>query len=157
MGKRHNLRFTGIFSILLGLLGIGTSACFPVVMYGTPQADFSIKGKVLDEEGQPVKGIQVVVANRFENSPSVIYDQNWSPIDTLYTDGAGNYEMTREIFPTSNVQVDIHDVDGTQNSGEFEDETLIFREIEYKDGKGWYSGHAEITVPDIVLKKKSNE
>ena len=29
--------------------------------YGTPSADYQVKGKVLDQTGKPIKGVQVVV------------------------------------------------------------------------------------------------
>ena len=141
-------------SILAALLGLGTSACEIPAMYGTPHADWSVKGKVVDEEYKPVAGLQVALGNRFENTPDVIYDENYRPLDTLYTASDGTYSVKRTDFPIDRLEIRVQDVDGPAGGGEFQDAGLIIRDIEYKDGKGWYAGHAEIEVPDIIVRKK---
>ena len=45
----------GFFALLLALVGISTTGC--VCMYGSPTADWAVKGKVIDENGQPVPGL----------------------------------------------------------------------------------------------------
>ena len=76
------------------------------------------------------------------------------PLDTLYTGMDGTYHTEEHGFPLNQLQVDIHDVDGPAEGGEFTDVTLIIKDFEFEGGKGWYSGHAEINVPDIIVKKK---
>ena len=142
------------YIILAALLGLGTSACEIPAMYGTPHADWSVKGKVVDEEYKPVAGLQVVMGNRFENTPDVIYDENYRPLDTLYTAADGTYSVKRTDFPIDRLEIRVQDVDGPAGGGEFQDAGLIIRDIEYKDGKGWDAGHAEIEVPDIIVRKK---
>ena len=149
-----NPRRTGFFSIFLALLGLGTSGCILTVMYGSPSADWSVKGKVVDEDNKPISGLQVVLANYFENTNEVIYDQNYWPLDTLQTAGDGTYHLESNGFPIQQLEVHVQDIDGELRGGEYEDAHIIVKQIEYKDGKGWYSGHADIRVPDIILKKK---
>ena len=149
-----NPRRTGFISIFLTLLGLSTSGCLMPLMYGSPYADWSVKGKVVDEDNKPISGLQVVLANYFENTNEVIYDQNRWPLDTLQTAGDGTYYLESNGVPIHQLEVHVQDIDGELRGGEFEDAQLIVKQIEYKDGKDWYSGHADIRVPDIILKKK---
>lgn len=140
--------------MLLALFGLSTSGCFIPAMYGTPSADWSVKGRVTDEDNQPVAGIQVVLGNHFQSNEHVIYDQEYWPLDTLQTGPDGTFQASRGGFPIQQLKVDFQDIDGEENGGEFEAVSLMIRKIEYKDAKGWYSGRAEIEIPDVILKKK---
>jgi len=154
----HKPKRLGFFAMLLALLGIG--GCSEInnnenmLMYGTPTADWSVKGKVLDPDGKPVSGIQVILGNQYEDSPSVIYDVHYRPIDTLVTGSDGSYSYQKHGFPIEHLQIDTRDIDGTAGGGEFQDATLVIRNIVYKDQKDWYVGKADISAPDIKLKKK---
>ena len=53
-----------LFGGLLTVLGFGSCDVVGggmMCMYGQPHADFTVKGTVTDEEGEPVKGIKTVV------------------------------------------------------------------------------------------------
>lgn len=144
----------GFFALLLALVGISMTGC--VCMYGSPTADWAVKGKVIDENGQPVPGLQVALGNRMDNEPGVIYDENYWPLDTLQTGPDGVYQVVSSGFPLSKLQIDVKDIDGEANGGEFYDATLVISDFKFEEGKGpWYSGHADIQVPDIVVKKKN--
>jgi putative lipoprotein (rSAM/lipoprotein system) len=122
-------------------------------MYGSPTADFSAKGRVIDEKGQPIQGLQVILGNRWhgENYNGTSY----KPIDSLQTGPNGEYEVFfASTIPITNLQIDVNDIDGEANGGTFESATVLVKDIQYEDGKGWYEGSAEILVPDITLKKK---
>ena len=147
---------SGLFTLLLALVGIGTTGCWQICMYGTPSAEWAVKGKVIDESGKPVPGLQVALGNRMDNEPGVIYDQNYWPLDTLKTGPDGVYQVVSSGFPLSKLQVDVTDIDGEANGGEFNDVTLVISDFTFEDGKGaWYAGRADINVPDIVVKKKN--
>lgn len=150
----------GFFAMLLALLGIGGCQDLPEeeemrLMYGTPTAQFSVKGKVTDEKGNAIQGLQVILGNRFYDNSSVTYDHHYFPVDTLTTDSDGVYQFeSSRIFPIENLQVDVNDIDGAAGGGEFNSATTVVRNIEYKDGNGWYRGKADIKVSDIKLEKK---
>ena len=58
MKVRFNRWYNAVLSTLLTMLGFG--ACSDsVVEYGTPNADFQIKGQVTYEGGIPIPGIRV--------------------------------------------------------------------------------------------------
>jgi len=149
-----NPHHTGFLSMLLALLGLSTTGCIVPSMYGSPNADWSVKGKVVDDQLRPVSGLQVILGNRFENTDEVIYDVNYWPLDTLTTAGDGTYRLDRSGFPVQQLEIQVRDIDGEAGGGEYEDAGLIVRQIEYQGGKGWYEGHADISVPDIIVKKK---
>ena len=121
--------------MLLALLGVGATSCIVPCMYGTPNADWTVKGKVVDEAGKPVAGLQVVLGNQYENSEQVIYDQNYWPLDTLQTAGDGTYHLESNGFPIQQLEVHVQDIDGELRGGEYEDAHIIVKQIEYKDGK----------------------
>ena len=139
---------TGFLAMLLSLLGLAP-ACNIIApcMYGSPNADWSVKGKVIDENGKPVGGLQVVIDYN---------DQEGWPVDTLKTRSDGGYSLEDNGFPFHQLKVEVEDIDGEAGGGQFQKATLIVRDIQYKHGDGaWYSGHADIAVPDIVVYKKN--
>ena len=151
-GHRNN----GILAMVLTLLGLAP-ACDIITpcMYGSPSADWSVKGKVIDEEGKGVEGLQVVVINYFPNSAGVIYDVNDQPLDTLRTAQDGAYGVDGHGFPLNQLKIKVEDIDGEEGGGEFVDATIVVSDIQYKNGdRNWYEGHADINVPDIVVYKK---
>ena len=150
--KRNHFSF---FTLLLGLLGFSVTSCFITPdMYGCPTAEWKVKGKVVDETGQGVPGLQVALGNRVDNEPGVIYDQNYWPLDTLQTGPDGVYQVSSNGFPFSKLQVDVKDIDGPDNGGEFGDASVVVSDFKYKGGSGWYEGTAQIDVPDIVVRKR---
>jgi len=141
-------RKAGFFALLLSLVGLGTTSCWPVCMYGSPCAEWTVKGKVVDEAGEPIPGLQVALGNRTNSD-------NYYPLDTLHTGAEGVYELISGGNPISHLQIDVKDIDGEEGGGSFRDTTLVISDLQYKDGDGdWYVGHVEIEVPDITLKKK---
>jgi len=127
-------------------------------MYGEPHADFKALGSVSDENGKPVEGIRVAVRQHrhYENSESVIYDQNdWYEDDTVYTDTKGNYEMYKSVFDSPDeVNIVFEDVDGPENGGEFA-KTEASPEVKRtkKGDKSWYGGAFEAKA-DVTMKKE---
>ena len=151
----------GFFAMLLALLGIGGCTSEEIfyeremmAMYGTPTANFSVKGTVTDEKGKPISNLQVILGQRYYNNSGVIYDVNYVPIDTLTTDAKGVYQMSKTRFPVQNLQIDVNDIDGEAGGGQFESSTFIINDIKYEGGEGWFRGTANVKVPDIKLKKK---
>lgn len=151
----------GFFAMLLALLGIGGCTSEEIfyeremmAMYGTPTANFSVKGTVTDEKGKPISNLQVILGQRYYNNSGVIYDVNYVPIDTLTTDAKGVYQMSKTRFPVQNLQIDINDIDGEAGGGQFQSSSLVIQNIQYEGGEGWFRGTANVKVPDIILKKK---
>ena len=79
------------------LLGFSTCDSEPgAAMYGTPHADFTIKGKVVNQENMPIPDIEIkcLVEHHGDN-------RHWfDTIPAVSTDPAGVFHCQFEEFPT---------------------------------------------------------
>ena len=133
--------------LLLGALGF--TACSDnsinsmMCEYGTPTVQFTVKGRVTDADGKPIKGI-------------VISSKDVYGLDAVT--GEDGHFATQKIEA-----IGIHgtllftDIDGAENGGEFETQTVdldTLPETKVAEGDGdWYMGEYEVTA-DVKLKAK---
>lgn len=139
--------------LLLGILGFtacgeGGAGGGMVCEYGTPTADFTVKGKVTDADGKPIKGIEI-------SSKGL----------SSFIDGSGLSAVTAEdgTFVTNKIKefgvggtLVFTDTDGEANGGEFvtlEKQIGTLPQKQIKDGERWYRGEYEVTA-DVKLKKR---
>lgn len=149
-----------LFGGLLTVLGFGSCDVVGggmMCMYGQPHADFTVKGTVTDEEGEPVKGIKTVVDAYYKwtDHAGINYSQlDYS--DTLYTDEKGQILKKATTFSKpGEIVVTLIDVDGEANGGEFEEQVINNLQAEQvKDSDGWYTGGYE-TGFKATLKKRN--
>lgn len=132
----------------LSILGftIPMIGCDAPEMYGTPWADYEVKGKVLDADGDPIKGIKVSLIEDQYNSQSTQSLEN------------GTFKVSLGTIPFDKLKLTAQDIDGAENGGEFEEKTveLDFSKVEATGDKGaWYSGKFSIEQ-NIVLEEKTN-
>ena len=125
--------------------------------YGTPSADYQVKGKVLDPTGKPIKGVQVVVKDL--NAYFVKGEKDYVvDYDTVYTDVKGEFESDKaHTFSIGSQEVLFHDVDGEENGGGFESATLKTNQMDIsqiKEGGSWYSGAYELKAEVKLSPKK---
>ena len=131
------------------------------LMYGVPTMDFVLKGRVIDAEGEPVKGMQVILVNQTvdiapdhmdEDNPFV---QDYIEHSSDTTDAQGVFECHVKDVPTDVQRVIVRDIDGSKN-GRYEDQMIA---INFSDGeqsgerRGWYVGKRTKDV-DITVSKK---
>ena len=85
---------------LLTLLGFSLAACDKggTCEYGSPYADYEIKGKVVDNQGYPIANIQIEISDS-------IPENGWMQKDTLYTDSDGKFQWKRGDFPRNTFQL----------------------------------------------------
>ena len=164
MNKKKRWNVESLLSGALALLGF--AGCSNITdapdLYGTPSVDYKVLGTVTDEQGKPLKDIQVIVKN--PNGWSY-YDDNTSREslppqvipDTLYTDKDGKFISNNvHAISVSKFTVEIQDVDGEANGGEFLQKQLTkndFNEKRIKKGKGFYKGEYEYSKT-VQLKRK---
>lgn len=156
MKVRFNRWYNAVLTALLSMLGYGCSSTEepldmygPPVEYGTPHADYIIKGRVMDESGTPVQGIKTSLRK--------VDKVRAYGIDSVQTNASGNYQLKHTGWQNQYYKVIAKDVDGEANGGEFLSDTLDIdydKAVKTKDGDGkWYLGTYEITQ-DVKLKKK---
>ena len=164
MNKKKRWNVESLLSGALALLGF--AGCSNITdapdLYGTPSVDYKVLGTVTDEQGKPLKDIQVIVKN--PNGWSY-YDDNTSREslppqvipDTLYTDKDGKFTSNNvHAISVSKFTVEIQDIDGEANGGEFLQKQLTkndFNEKRIKKGKGFYKGEYEYSKT-VQLKRK---
>ena len=105
------------------------------VMYGTPTATYQVDLTVKDSEGNPLKGIQVTQVESYSG-------------DTLYTNADGKVSAELKAFP-DNLSLVLEDVDGQQNGGTFQTDTVPFEAFklnQLKEGDGWDAGTFSATA-----------
>ena len=101
--------------------------------YGCPSANFNVKGKVTDPQGNPIPGIQVKMDYNFDT-----------------TDGVGIYSVNSGGIPgqTTHFEVVFTDIDSTENGlYEAKTEDVYFDHSELTGGDGhWFEGSATKTL-----------
>ena len=108
-----------ILATLLTLLGF--SNCEPQMEYGVPNADYSVKGTVVDKvSAKPIKGIRV----GFSSAPQIMLMYGVMPtpyrtFNSVSTDDKGNYDLTQHFsigtFADDKFPIYVQDIDGAEN------------------------------------------
>ena len=121
----------------LSLLGMPMVSCFRE-MYGVPYDSYTIDVTVTDEDGIPIKDIEV--ADEYNNA--------------VKTDADGKTTVYQHDF--QDWKFEVRDVDGPENGGEFESAEITEETLEIvkkpKSKNGW--GVSIQAKADIQLKKK---
>lgn len=150
--KRVALKTYGkMVAFLLGIIGFFNGCnIIPnggIAEYGTPSADFVVKGKVTDQlTNLPIKNMAVIHKSR--SSP---YGN-----DTTLTNNKGEYELNFNItaFGAEDITVYASDIDGPQNDT-YVGDTIKIKASELtriKKGDGhWYDGKYEKTEINFKL------
>lgn len=146
MKVRFNRWYNAVLTALLAMLGYESCSSDSVVEYGTPNADFQIKGQVTYEGGIPIPGIRV-------RAPYSYIDG--SDGQSVLTDENGRFELD-EFHSMLYGRLYVEDIDGEDNGGEFLSDTINVWDLPKKEvekGSGWYEGKFEVNA-NIRLEKK---
>lgn len=132
------------------------------VMYGVPQMDFQVKGRVTDEQGKPVQGMQVILVNQtVDISPEYLQEDNPYVQDYIRnasdtTDAEGRFDAQARDVPVEAQRVLVRDIDGDKN-GRYQDQMIEVKftsEDQTEQGSKWYQGRRTREVNITVEKKK---
>jgi putative lipoprotein (rSAM/lipoprotein system) len=156
--KRINLALAGV----IGMLGFAGCEGWQQVEYGTPLADFTVKGSVVNKAtGKPVKGIRV----GYDSVTQVIalygvIPTPYQPKKHVLSDAKGEFKFTESAFDSKNLIIPIYveDIDGEEN-GSFQPEYLQvdFSNAEHSGKpKNWYGGEYTVTMK-VELTEIENE
>ena len=145
MKVRFNRWYNALLTALLAMLGYESCSLNSPDEYGTPTVDYQVKGFVTDLLGTPIQGIRVRAPYNFDGSEG----QN------VLTDENGRFELD-EFHSGLNDKLIVEDIDGEDNGGEFQSDTIKVWDLPKKQiekGSGWYEGKYEVTAK-IKLKLK---
>ena len=125
-------------------------ACYGVE-YTEFNSDYGASGRVVDDRGNPIQGIEV----RTEDGGHFEYN-------TGFSDYQGYIDARGSFWPgTQHGKVQFIDIDGEANGGEFETLTVdIENATQTEEGSGsWYDGAytADMGTVTMKLKEKSEE
>ena len=119
--------------------------------YGTPYAEYEVKGRVSDAEGTPISGIRVSMGESQD-----------SYMDSVaVTDAEGRFHVIHGTFPfrDNTFEMQFTDIDGEAGGGLFEEQTVTVQAEMTEEGDGWdgdYAVKEDVNVT-LELKKDSGE
>ena len=147
-------RFILFLFTLLGYGAMATSCSEDLrdneqpVEYGCPWVEFSIKARVVDADGKPIKGIEA------KGGYSADYLDYFQILGLTDGDGNLNIESGDMSYPRYML---LTDTDGEANGGEFQDKIVeikgSFEQIKEGDGR-WFEGGYKAELGDITLDKR---
>ena len=139
--------------LLLGLLGFtacdengGTGGL--VCEYGTPTVDFTVKGRVTDAQGNPIKGIVVSSTGVKNYGAETVLEAVTAEDGSFATEKVTAFSVYGKLVFT--------DTDGAENGGEFTTKTVDLQTLpktQITEGGSWYKGEYEVTA-DVELRSK---
>ena len=145
--KGINLIFAGILS-MLGFVGCAKHG---LVEYGSPNADYTIKGAVINKAtGNPIEGIRVAYSRDYAGVMYGVIPVPYTPKNQVLTNGKGEFKLTDRFEGGGNkiIPVFVEDIDGEQN-GLFQMEYLEVDFSQAEHGgkpKNWYGGEYTVTL-----------
>lgn len=144
------------FKWILRVLGLAAVGCTVTACYGCPYGDYEIKGRVVDQDLEPIEGI-LVTSDRhlYESAPKNLVANGKDPVTRPYlssavTDSDGCFLIETD---SSGPVVYAIDYDGEANGGEFEkaEQPIEFTQLK-KGDNGWYAG--SYTAKDVLIVMK---
>lgn len=150
--KGTNWALAGLLSLLTGTSCDKIINGGGVVEYGMPYTEYNIKGKVVNEAGSAIPGIEVKAGASYDKD---FFNLPEYPYKTA-TGTDGGYEFTFSTGFPEDFTVYATDTDGETN-GAYQPDSAAVKgsEIKLTGGSGtWYKGKGEATV-DFTLKEET--
>ena len=125
----------------------------PVDMYGTPSNYFTLDGKIVDDEQNPIKNIKVSVTTDDEEKNKYKYSEIFA-----YSDESGYFIIQWNDYRSSDMDfiINLEDIDGADN-GSFNNKTLNanYKKDDMTDKGSWTSKYNK-DLGTIKLEKKAD-
>ena len=153
---------------IISLLGFAGCDIVGVEEYGTPHADYTVKGSVVNKAtGKPIEGIRVQYAS--EPKAQLMYGTiptPYTPKASVLTNAKGEFKLTHRFYAGDWQMIDnvpilpvaVDDIDGEKN-GLFQSEYIQVDFSEAKrsgKSKSWYNGEYTVNV-DVELTEIKNQ
>lgn len=145
-----------ILAGLLFMLGFNVVSCGVEDEYGSPYAEFRVKGKVTDMNGNPIGGVGITLKSTDDNKNLYPLAGDYEMVMPPLTQEDGSYDITFNSFPEHSLRIIAEDIDGPEN-GPFKTDSIDVEVGDLEGGKSWYMGKAQVNAPDIKLKEEKEE
>ena len=142
-----------IIKFVLTLLGFVSASsldgCVTKAEYGTPEVEYTVKGRVVNKAGHTIKGLYI------SNSRGESYDSDRRyDFESVLSGSDGRFELKSRCFYSEDSLSDIYitDVDGEENGGKFADKHLsvTFGQSDLTSQKNWKTYYSK-DLGDITL------
>ena len=150
MKKINNFWFRSsawLLNSILLLLGFSSCDSNESEMYGTPYATYSLKGKVVDAQKQPIPDIEV----KIKIGRGDVY---YSQIAPLKTNSSGEFSFKENLTAEGKFRLVARDADGAAN-GSFKSDSIDITTDKPSGGDGWFRGTT--SKEDIVITLQKDE
>ena len=136
---------------LLSLLGFVGCVKHEPIEYGTPHADYTVKGTVVNKAtGQPIAGIRVTYNSDTFGTMYGVIPTSYTPKSQVFTDTNGEFKLTDSFFPEKDMTIPVYvqDIDGEENGLFLPISQLVDFSKAEQSGKpkNWYMGEYTINV-----------
>ena len=147
-----------LWMLLLSLLGFAGCDETQEDMYGTPYAEYTVKGRVTDAAGTPIAGIRLVPDKLISAAGAELEEELYGKTASYATDAQGNYILHSESFPNGRataLRIVAEDIDGESNGGRFARRwvSVPFDKTHIVGDDGWTVTYS-IDAPIITLEKE---
>lgn len=148
--------FIKVSKSVLALFGVTIFTACPA-MYGTPYADYEIKGKVVDEiTKEPVKGVRVIKSEVLSSEGLIMFDEYNK--DTLYTSDGTFMFSGREYTFGGYSHIKVEDIDSLENGLYESNEVLVeLTQVKRPKPNGWFQGFYQADNVMVELSPKKSE
>lgn len=148
--------FIKVSKSVLALFGVTIFTACPA-MYGTPYADYEIKGKVVDEiTKEPVKGVRVIKSEVLSSEGLIMFDEYNK--DTLYTSDGTFMFSGREYTFGGYSHIKVEDIDSLENGLYESNEVLVeLTQVKRPKPNGWFQGLYQADNVMVELSPKKSE
>ena len=150
MKKINNFWFRSsawLLNSILLLLGFSSCDSEQPVAYGQPYATYSLKGKVVDAQKQPIPDIEVKIKERHGS----VYYSHTAP---LKTNASGEFSFKESFSTGGEFRLVARDADGAAN-GSFKSDSIDITTDKPSGGDGWFRGTT--SKEDIVITLQKDE
>lgn len=148
--------YSKLLSFFLVLLGF-SSCDNGAAEYGTPNAKFIVKGKVVDKGDKAINGLKVALGRAIDIGDGI---KRTYYIDSINTDKNGVFKLSVEEFPSSQkFVIKYEDIDKEENGlyGTVTD-TVRFVDPSFTNGNNkWYVGETTKDLGTVTLEPEKGE
>ncbi len=147
--SRKIMEFLGVVAV-----GATVTAC-----YGSPYGVYEVKGQVVDQDLNPIKGIMItpdkhLAAMAKDSLSEGIEPNSYFQTMTTLSDGTFYIKDSNWFFEDKLYAVDI---DGPANGGEFQQTEVTFEFVQTEAADNWFEGAFVANNITIVMKPAAQQ